>query len=82
MVSMILADIYLYLSRYKDIARHFEACNLLLQLCLIEYLQKVNENQTLCKPTGDDYILSHDLRVASRVKKIKWPPMLKVELGY
>lgn len=49
---MILDDIYQYLSLYKDGAIHFKGCNLLLQIWLIEHLQKVNGNQTLRKPVG------------------------------
>lgn len=37
-VPMILADIYRSLSHCKDGARHFEGCNLLLQIWLIEHL--------------------------------------------
>ncbi|XP_060215617.1 uncharacterized protein LOC132642436 [Lycium barbarum] len=58
-VPMIVADIYRALGRCKHGYKHFEGCNLLLQIWLIEHLQKVDRSLAFRKPTGENHILGH-----------------------
>ncbi|XP_060213812.1 uncharacterized protein LOC132640996 [Lycium barbarum] len=58
-VPMVVADIYRALGRCKHGYKHFEGCNLILQIWLMEHLQKVDRSLALQKPTGENHILGH-----------------------
>lgn len=58
-VPMILSEIDRALGCCKNRAKKFEGCNLLLQLQLIDHVQKVHGLQRMCTPTGDDNIAAY-----------------------
>nr|XP_016469648.1 PREDICTED: uncharacterized protein LOC107791992 [Nicotiana tabacum]XP_016469649.1 PREDICTED: uncharacterized protein LOC107791992 [Nicotiana tabacum] len=57
-VPMIISDIYRALEKCQRGARHFEGCNLLLQLWLMEHLQKGKYRQEIQRRAWDDHTLS------------------------
>lgn len=66
-VPIIVADIYRALGFCKNGAKYFERCNLLLQLWLIEHLQKIRGVQSMCRSIETDNIAVQDFRVTMGV---------------
>lgn len=58
-VPMIVAEMYRALGKCEQEAPHFEGCNLLLQLWLIEHLQKGDYRQEIIRRDWDDHITFH-----------------------
>ncbi|XP_070014331.1 uncharacterized protein [Nicotiana sylvestris] len=60
-VPMIVADIYRALEKCQR-AKHFKGCNLLLQLWLVEHLQRGKYRQEIKRRDWDDHIAFHHPR--------------------
>ncbi|XP_075081554.1 uncharacterized protein LOC142166366 [Nicotiana tabacum] len=61
-VPMIIAEIYRALEKCQRGAKHFEGCNLLLQLWLIEHFQRGEYQQEIQRRDWDDHIDFHHPR--------------------
>lgn len=77
LVPMVVADIYRALGRCKRGYKHFEGCNLLLQIWLMEHLQKVNGGLAFQKPTGENHILGHVPGAILTAKSFEKPKCVK-----